>query len=131
MIKLMMLVAMLLPLTFGNPKKMEYAPTPATFSWAYQSYDAGKVLQNQPVSVQFTFHNTGKEPLVISQVKASCGCTVAEYPKEPVLPGTKGKVQVTYNAASLGVFHKTVTVYSNAKAETVLTLKGVTIATAP
>lgn len=60
------------------------------------------------------FVNTGTAPLVISRVKSSCGCTVAEKPEKPIMPGETGKIKVHYNTNRPGSFRKTVTVYTNA-----------------
>ncbi|MGL5262161.1 MAG: DUF1573 domain-containing protein [Bacteroides sp.] len=72
------------------------------------------------VSTEFTFTNVGNAPLVIHQVIASCGCTVPEYSKEPVLPGKKGKIKVTYDGSDkpIGYFKKSIIVRTNAKTPT-------------
>lgn len=89
------------------------------------THDFGTVPQNVPASYTFTFKNTGKEPLIITNVAASCGCTQPEWTKEPIKKGEKGFIKATFNAASPGVFNKTVTVVSNAKSSPItLTLKG-------
>jgi len=97
----------------------------AVISYAVDKHEFGTVPQGTPVSYVFSFKNTGKEPLVLSSVTASCGCTTPEWPKEPVAPGASGSIKVTYNAANPGDFTKTVTVVSNAAAPTtVLTIHG-------
>lgn len=65
----------------------------------------------------FTFTNTGTAPLIINQAFASCGCTVPTFTKDPIKPGDKGSIDVTYNGTGLmpGRFSKTITVRSNAK----------------
>lgn len=65
----------------------------------------------------FTFTNTGTAPLIINQAFASCGCTVPTFTKDPIKPGEKGSIDVTYNGTGLmpGRFSKTITVRSNAK----------------
>lgn len=75
---------------------------------------------------EFKFKNTGKEPLIITDARGSCGCTVPTYPKNtPVNPGNFQKIKVTYDTKRPGNFTKTVTVYSNAKTpEKVITIKG-------
>lgn len=85
----------------------------AIFNWAVTSYDFGKIRKDQPVTKEFSFTNDGNAPLVITSVKASCGCTVTEYSKEAIAPGEKGFVKATYNAAKTGTFHKSVTVNAN------------------
>jgi hypothetical protein len=74
--------------------------------------------------VKFTFKNTGKTPLLISNVQASCGCTTPDYTKEPIAPGKKGSITATYNAAAVGQFNKTITVTSNGGDPIMLTLQG-------
>lgn len=71
------------------------------------------------VSYTFTFTNIGDAPLVIHQAVASCGCTVPEYSQEPILPGKKGTVKVTYNGTGRypGHFKKSITLRTNAKTE--------------
>jgi hypothetical protein len=77
------------------------------------------------VTHEFRFTNSGDGPLVISSVKASCGCTVTDYSKDPIAPGTEGYVKATYNAAKAGVFTKSVTVNANANESVVqLIIKG-------
>ncbi|HEY3402801.1 MAG TPA: DUF1573 domain-containing protein [Ohtaekwangia sp.] len=100
-------------------------PATAAFAWTQTTYDFGKIKVNNPVSNEFTFVNAGDAPLVISGVKASCGCTVAEYSKDPIEPGATGYVKATYNAAKVGVFTKTVTINANTEEGVVLlTIKG-------
>jgi hypothetical protein len=97
----------------------------AAFAWNQTTVDFGKIKHNEPVSNTFTFTNGGTEPLVISSVQASCGCTVTEYSKTPIAPGAKGFVKATYNAAKLGLFTKTVTVNANTENAVVqLIIKG-------
>ncbi len=97
----------------------------AIFNWSETVFDFGKIKQNIPATHEFTFVNKGNAPLVISSVQASCGCTVAEYSKEPVAPGQRGFVKATYNAAKVGVFTKTVTINSNTDQSVItLTIKG-------
>ena len=73
------------------------------------------------VTTTFTFTNTGNKLLVIHQAIASCGCTVPEYPIEPIKPGESGKIVVTYNGEGRfpGHFRKSITIRSNAKQEIV------------
>ena len=83
------------------------------FKWDAKEHDFGKIQQQNPVVFEFEFTNKGQAPLVISEVEGSCGCTVAEYTKEPVLPGKKGKVKATFDAAALGKFRKSIRVVAN------------------
>ena len=73
----------------------------------------------------FQFTNPGKTPLVIFDVKTSCGCTVPEWSKKPAKPGMGGEIKVKYDAVFPGVFHKTITVHYNGKESPVtLSIKG-------
>lgn len=78
------------------------------------------------VTTQFEFTNTGKSPLIIQRVSASCGCTTPNYTKEPILPGKKGTISATYSTVSRpGTFNKTIRVYTNVPDTVyVLTIKG-------
>lgn len=96
-----------------NSKKENFNTTAPIFHWNETTFDFGKIKLNVPVTHEFYFTNTGRAPLIISSVKASCGCTVAEYSKEPIAPGQRGFVKATYNAAKSGVFNKTITVNVN------------------
>ncbi len=89
----------------------------ATAEMAFESvdHDFGKIKEDAgPADFNFNFKNTGKIPLVISAVNASCGCTTPEWSKEPVLPGKSGFIKVSYNPLNRpGSFNKTVTVVAN------------------
>jgi hypothetical protein len=86
----------------------------ATIEWKFTTHDFGKVKMNQSVTVEFEFTNPGLVPLIINSVKPSCGCTVADYPKEPIAPGASGKITVKYKGSSPGYFSKSITVTTNA-----------------
>lgn len=81
--------------------------------WDQKVINLGKIKLNNPSTAIFHFTNNGTSPLIISDVKASCSCTVAEYTKDPVAPGKSGQVKAQYNASKLGSFTKTVTVFYN------------------
>jgi len=87
--------------------------------------DYGTIEYNGDGKREFTFTNTGKEPLIITRAKGSCGCTVPTWPKEPIMPGAKGTIKVKYATNRPGKFTKTVSISSNAKTATKrLTIKG-------
>ncbi len=73
-----------------------------------EKYDFGKIKQNVPAVYSFEITNTSSKPLVIENAHATCGCTVPEYQKDPILPGKTAKIKVQYNAASLNHFDKMV-----------------------
>ena len=90
-----------------------------------ETIDYGTIEHNANGVREFVFTNTGKEPLIISRAKGSCGCTVPTWPKEPIMPGESGVISVKYATNREGRFTKTVTISSNAKtASKRLTIKG-------
>lgn len=77
-------------------------------------FDFGHIPQGNPVEHVFSFTNTGKAPLVITNASSSCGCTIPTYPKnETIQPGDKGELTVKYNGSGKGQVTKTVTVSAN------------------
>jgi hypothetical protein len=76
--------------------------------------DYGTIEQNADGERFFKITNTGSEPLIISSCKGSCGCTVPQCPKEPILPGQTASIKVKYDTNRLGQFTKSVTVSTNA-----------------
>jgi hypothetical protein len=98
--------------------------SPNKVSWESQEIDFGKIPQNIAAEAEFVFTNIGKEPVIISKVKSSCGCTVTGYDKSPVLPGKTSTITATYNAKKIGAFRKTLTVTTNDFEPYRLTIKG-------
>lgn len=89
------------------------------------THDYGTIVQGSDGSFEFKFTNKGKAPIVLNDVKASCGCTVPEWTRTPVAPGEKGTIKVTYNTNNQGAFTKSITVNSSAKnSPLVLMIKG-------
>ncbi len=79
------------------------------------THDFGKIDYNSDGNCEFSFKNTGKEPLLLTNVKASCGCTTPTWPKEPIKKNKTGTIVVKYNTKIIGSFTKSIRVYSNAK----------------
>ena len=77
------------------------------------AFDFGTIPQGKPVYHFFEVTNTGKDPMVISNVQTSCGCTTPEWSKEPIAPGATSKIRVGYNAAGEGHFEKYITIMYN------------------
>ncbi|MDR2410481.1 MAG: DUF1573 domain-containing protein [Bacteroidales bacterium] len=77
-------------------------------------HDYGTILEGDPGECEFVFKNTGKEPLVLSNVYSSCGCTIPSWPKDPIMPGKSSSIKVKYNTSRVGSINKTITVESNA-----------------
>jgi hypothetical protein len=122
--------AMAQQLPAATVNKNEVQLDVAVFAWDNTTHDFGKIKQGTPVTHEFKFTNTGKTPLVITNVQASCGCTTPDWSKEPVMPGAQGFIKATYNAASTGGFNKTVTVTANIETGFIqLTIKGEVLVT--
>lgn len=95
------------------------------FEFEQEVIDYGDIAQNSDGNRTFVFKNVGKSPLIISQVKGSCGCTVPTKPEEPIMPGETGEIKVKYATNRIGPFSKTVTIVSNASEEKkVVRIKG-------
>lgn len=89
-------------------------PNAPKFDFKEESYDFKEIPEGPQVTHEFKFTNVGKEPLILSNVRASCGCTTPSWPKEPILPGKDGNIVVTYNTQGRpGPFTKSVTISSN------------------
>jgi hypothetical protein len=79
------------------------------------TFNYGQIKQGSDGQCKFEFTNHSKVPLIINTVKTSCGCTNPQWTKEPVNPGEKGYIMVSYNTSIKGAFRKSITVYSNAR----------------
>ena len=100
-------------------------PNAPVAKWDKMVNDFGSIAFGVPKTAEFSLTNAGKEPLIISSARASCGCTGLKYSQEPILPGKSAMVSATYNAATAGVFTKTITVTTNADPNpVVLQIKG-------
>ena len=88
--------------------------------------DYGTIERGSEKVRTFVFTNTGKEPLIIKDIKSSCDSTVSEKPTTPILPGQKGEIKVSYNTNKAGGFYKILTIVSNAKnIAKVIKIKGI------
>lgn len=104
-----------------------FAQSKPEANFAKKEHNFGTIKEEiGAVTTQFEFTNTGKSPLIIQRVSASCGCTTPSYTREPILPGKKGKIDVKYSTvARPGNFNKTVVVYTNVPDTVyVLSIKG-------
>ena len=88
-----------------------------TIEWLDSSNkNFGKIAEGRKLDVSFRFKNTGNKPLIIQKVQPSCGCTVAEQPNEPILPGNEGIIKASFNSEGrLGINNKTLYVTTNTK----------------
>jgi len=100
--------------------------TSAKVAFEKETIDYGNIEKGADGSREFVFTNTGLEPLIITNCKGSCGCTVPSWPKTPIAPGEKASIKVKYDTQRVGQFTKTVTVMSNASNDNViLKIRGV------
>ena len=101
----------------------------ASIDFETEVLDYGTIEKGTDGLRTFTFTNTGNAPLIISDVKTSCGCTVPTYSKEAIMPGKDGEIKISYDTKKVGSFTKTITVLSNANQERkTLKIKGTIVA---
>ncbi|MGB0888630.1 MAG: DUF1573 domain-containing protein [Vicingaceae bacterium] len=111
-----------------NQVKVEN-PNAAKMTFETEVVDYGTIEQGADGVREFKFTNTGKEPLIISNARGSCGCTVPTWPKNPIKPGESSVIKVKYDTKRLGAINKSVTITSNAATATkVIRIKGKIIA---
>ncbi len=84
------------------------------------TYDYGQIEQGANGDCEFTFSNVGTEPLLLSDVRASCGCTTPSWTREPIMPGKTGTIKVHYDTNRLGGINKAITVTTNGNPERVV-----------
>ena len=84
------------------------------FKFEKEVYDFGEINDGEKVTYDFKFKNIGNSPLIISSATATCGCTIPEYPKEPVAPGAEGLIRVVFNSAGkAGMQNKIISITAN------------------
>ena len=87
-----------------------------TIQWLDTVKDMATIVEGQKLEVNFRFRNSGDKPLVIERVTPTCGCTVADPPKEPIAPGKEGEIKGVFDSnGRIGPNHKTLTVLANTK----------------
>lgn len=119
--KKLLFVVLALGFTFGVVK----AQNAPVMTLEKNEVDYGTIGQGSDPFRVFKFKNTGKAPLVINNAQGSCGCTLPEYPKQPIMPGETAEIKVRYDTNRMGDFTKTVTLTTNESTPTrVLTIKG-------
>jgi hypothetical protein len=125
--KLIILCAVVLGFAFAASAQDNQKPE---FKFNEEKHDFGKIPQGKPVSTLFEYTNVGEQPLIVTAVQPSCGCTIADFTKTPVKKGDKGTIKITYNAAVISPFNKTITITSNAATPTkVISIVGEVVAT--
>lgn len=117
------------PITNVEQQAQPVVPAGPTTSMKFDemSYNFGTITAGEKVRHVYKFTNSGNEPLIISNAKGSCGCTVPQWPQEPIAPGDEGEIVVEYNSkGKSGNETKTVTITANTEpAVTKLTIAGV------
>jgi hypothetical protein len=101
---------------YAQDATTQVAPNPngPLMTFDVMEHNFGTIKQGEVATYEFKFKNTGKEPLVISEAHGSCGCTVPDWPKDPIAPGKTGIIKVTFNSTGKsGAIDKTVTINSN------------------
>ncbi len=89
------------------------------------SHDYGTIEQNANGTFDFVFKNEGNNPLILSNVRSSCGCTIPKWPREPIGPGESSTIAVKYDTRRIGTFSKSITVTSNgSETPIILRIKG-------
>ena len=122
---------MLLAVVTVNAQDAAPIASGANIEFSKMVHDYGNMKQNGDGTCEFKFTNTGTAPLIISNAKGSCGCTVPQWPREPIAPGASNVIKVKYDTKRVGPINKSVTISSNAETPTaVLRIKG-TIEAAP
>ena len=84
------------------------------FKFEQETIDYGKIIKGSEGERTFVFTNVGDAPLIIQSIKSSCGCTVPKKPENPIMPGEKGEIKVSYDTKRIGGFSKQITILSNA-----------------
>ncbi|MEO9873118.1 DUF1573 domain-containing protein [Ekhidna sp.] len=106
---------LLIGFAFFATAQEEEPMTGPKISFAEKSFDFGEISQGEKVEHIFQFENIGNEPLIISDVRTTCGCTAPEWPRDAVAPGATAKIKVVFNSAGkMGMQNKVITVMSNA-----------------
>jgi len=110
----------------GTPATPPANPNAAVFKFESDTFNFGKIKQGETVSHEYKFKNVGKEPLLISDASATCGCTKPSFSKDPIKPKGTGVISVTFNSTGkMGYQDKVITITSNAKdGQKMIHLKG-------
>lgn len=124
---LFLTIAFLSSFVIANAQTTPNSDKKADIQFAGDSHDFGNIKEGTMATHEFIFKNTGTEPLVLSDVHPSCGCTTPEWPKEPIAPGASATIKAIFNSNGRpGAFTKSITVTSNASSgQKVITFRGV------
>lgn len=114
------------PATADNSEGVDENVAVPAFSFEKEAHDFGKIIQGEKVAYSFKFTNSGEGDLIITSAKGSCGCTIPEYPTDPIAPGEEGIIDVVFNSdGKSGQQNKKVTIVANTVPNTtVLAING-------
>jgi len=106
-----------MPSTTNTEAALKDSANYTTLQWIDSTNkNFGKISEGQQLEVSYVFKNTGNKPLIITRVQPSCGCTIAEQPTEPILPGATGVIKASFNSDHhVGINNKSLHVYANTK----------------
>ncbi len=112
---LITLVLLTTGLVFAQEQSDKTQAAGPSFTFEEDTYDFGDIYQGDVVEHIFEFENTGTEPLIITNVKVTCGCTATNWTRDPILPGEQSSIKVKFNSAGkMGRQNKVITIVSNA-----------------
>jgi hypothetical protein len=96
------------------------------FKFEKETIDYGAINKSANGERTFVFTNIGDAPLIIQNIQSTCGCTVPKKPENPIMPGEKGEIKVSYDTKRVGGFSKSITIFSNAKnSRKIIKIKGI------
>jgi hypothetical protein len=125
--RIIFIAALLLAVSFQL--RAQTTDSTLVISFTSNVYDYGTIEQGGNGDCEFVFTNKGNSPLLLTNVRASCGCTTPNWTREPIQPGKEGVIKVKYDTNRIGAFNKTITVNSNAVNSTLmLSVKGTVVA---
>lgn len=110
--KLTLALGLMMAFAFGSFAQTQVGGPEIAFE--KDVHDFGNLKQYGDASTDFVFKNTGNAPLIISNARGSCGCTVPTWPREPIAPGATAVIKVKYDSKRVGPINKSVTITSNA-----------------
>ena len=105
---------------------ISFSTSSQEFKFEKETINYGKVDKDSNGERVFIFTNIGDKPLIIKNIQSTCGCTVHKKPEEPIMPGKKGEIKVSYDTKRPGGFSKSITIFSNAKNKRkIIKIKGI------
>ena len=123
MTKLVAIVALLLGALSLQAQEFSTKDGKPDLTFNHLTYNFGEIPQGKPASHSFKITNTGDAPLVIKDVRPSCGCTTPKWPRKPIAPGDTAEIKAVYDAKSKGAFQKSIQVITNVPFSGTKTLK--------